>query len=48
LHQRTLPSRTGSARDVLIDVVGATAGVVVAVLWWRRRLWAAAPGRPLH
>ena len=32
LHQRTLPSRTGSARDVLIDVAGATAGVVVAAL----------------
>jgi VanZ family protein len=37
LHQSTLPSRTGSPRDVLIDMLGAAAGVVVAVLVWRRR-----------
>jgi len=37
LHQTTLPSRTGSARDVLIDVVGVTAGVAAAALVWRRR-----------
>ena len=37
LHQHTLPSRTGSPRDVLIDVLGATSGAVIALLVWRRR-----------
>ena len=34
-HQATLPSRTGSAADVLLDSVGAAAALVPACLGWR-------------
>jgi len=35
LHQSMLASRTGSPRDVLFDLVGATLGLVVGWLLWR-------------
>ena len=34
-HQATIPSRTGSASDVLLDSVGAAAALVPACLGWR-------------
>ena len=34
-HQATIPSRTGSASDVLLDSVGAAAALVAACLGWR-------------
>ena len=35
IHQSFIPSRTGSARDVLLDSVGALAAIVPARLgWW--------------
>jgi VanZ family protein len=34
-HQATIPSRTGSAADVLLDSFGAAAGLVPAWLGWR-------------
>jgi len=37
LHQTSLPSRTGSARDVVIDMVGVTVGLLVVWLVGRRR-----------
>ena len=37
LHQTTLPSRTGSIRDVGIDMIGLSAGVLVMWAIWRRR-----------
>ena len=46
LHQSTLPSRTGSPRDVLVDALGAAVGVGVGTLVWRRRH--AGPGLVSH
>lgn len=51
-HQAFLPSRTGSAADVLLDTLGALAVAVPAGLGWRRAmdattgalLWVAALG----
>lgn len=40
-HQSFLPSRTGSARDVLIDTAGVLLAVVPARLGWRRAVDAA-------
>ena len=38
LHQRFVPGRTAAFDDVLIDTLGAaTAQVLIAVLWFRRR-----------
>ncbi len=37
LHQSSLPSRTGSVRDVGIDIVGLTAGVLAMWTIGRRR-----------
>jgi VanZ family protein len=38
LHQRFVPERTAAFSDVLIDTLGAaTAQVLIAVLWFRRR-----------
>ena len=34
-HQATIPSRTGSAADVLLDSIGATIALVPACLGWR-------------
>jgi hypothetical protein len=35
IHQSFVPSRTGSARDVLLDSLGALAAIVPARLgWW--------------
>lgn len=44
LHQAFVPSRTGSAIDVLIDGAGAILGVIALHRWgiWRR-WWPAAP-----
>jgi VanZ family protein len=52
LHQWTLPDRTGSVADVMLDVTGALAGLLVLAAGWRRiadgtttvLLWAAAIG----
>jgi VanZ family protein len=40
-HQSTLPSRTGSVRDVLIDTAGVVLVVLPAGLGWRRAVDAA-------
>jgi len=37
LHQSTIPSRTGSPVDVLIDVTGATIAQLLTGMEWRRR-----------
>ena len=34
-HQATIPSRTGSAADVLLDSIGAAAALIPASLGWR-------------
>lgn len=36
LHQASVPERTGSLRDIAVDVGGAIAGVLLS-LWWGRR-----------
>lgn len=36
-HQSFVPSRTSSARDVVIDLAGASLGIALyALSWWRR------------
>ena len=35
MHQSTLPSRTGSPTDVLLDTTGALVALVVSVYGWR-------------
>ena len=37
LHQSFVPGRDSSWRDVLADVVGASVGVALHVVWTRRR-----------
>lgn len=37
LHQTSLPSRTGSIRDVVVDLVGLSVGVLVVWLIGRKR-----------
>lgn len=42
LHQRHVPGRTGSAEDMVIDLLGATLGLLVMGLLpqqWRLFLW---------
>lgn len=42
LHQRYVPGRTGSLEDMLIDLLGATVGLLVTALLprhWREFLW---------
>ena len=41
LFQSTVPGRNSSGWDWLVDVLGATAGVAVAALWYRHRFPAA-------
>jgi VanZ family protein len=36
-HQTLIPSRTGSARDVVLDTLGGIVLLLLAVLWTRKR-----------
>ena len=38
LHQMLVPTRSGNARDIVIDTLAVTAAVAIAYLWRRSRL----------